>query len=249
MIEAHLTEPERALFAALTTIAEGPGGWAVIGGMAVWCHLGGSHRPTTDIDAAARCEGERPQLLDVGVAGSDETKRFIGGVTLEVIPVEDGADETPAPDDPKHRLFLAAHWVAASHPMPATVHLGPETAVVPVAPLAALIGCKLHAWLDRKEDAKRGSDGVDILALLGRADPDDVVAELAHHPDLGDAIAWAAAEVLVRHAHRVARLIKVYTDTPAPTDDRIRQLGELLVDLCDEARRPTDRRSGFRSGP
>lgn len=235
MIEAHLTEAERALFAALTTIAEGPGGWAVIGGMAVWCHLGGSHRPTTDIDAAARA-GDRTPLLDMGAQGRDRTERLIGDVPLEVIPVEEGGDELADVDDPKDRLFLSAHWVAATHPVPAVVHFGSRTTVVPVAPLAALIGCKLHAWLDRRDERKRGSDGVDLVALLGHADPDEMVGELGQHRAMADAIAWAAGEVLVRQAHRVTRLVTVYTETKPPTDDHVRRLGELLVDLCDEAR-------------
>lgn len=87
----------------------------------------------------------------------------------------------------------------------------------------------------RKLDEKRGSDGVDLVSLLRHSDPDDLLRDLAADPHLRDATAWAANEVLVDQAHRVVRLIRVYTDAQAPTDDEVRRLGELLLQLCAEA--------------
>lgn len=73
MIEAILSEEDHDLFDALAVIAARPEGWALIGGMAVWCHLGSPHRPTLDIDAAARPAG-RTTLLRLGAPETAPTR-------------------------------------------------------------------------------------------------------------------------------------------------------------------------------
>lgn len=60
---------------ALRRVADTTGTWSVIGGFAVWCHLGESHRPTLDIDTAAAASAHET-LVSLGELG--ETTSTVG---------------------------------------------------------------------------------------------------------------------------------------------------------------------------
>ncbi|MDZ7732654.1 MAG: hypothetical protein U5R31_05615 [Acidimicrobiia bacterium] len=62
----------RPLVEALRHVADTAGAWSVIGGFAVWCHLGGSHRPTLDIDTAADSPAHET-LVALGVRATADT--------------------------------------------------------------------------------------------------------------------------------------------------------------------------------
>lgn len=153
-----------------------------------------------------------------------------------MIAVDHEPDTVTEPDGRWH-LFLAAHWSASTRPVPALVHCGGDVAVVPIAPLGALVACKLHAWITREpaKQPKRASDGLDIVQLLDHADREALIVELSDQPELRRALSWAAQHVLTDQAHRVSHLIKVWTAAAPPGDDHVRLLGELVRALCSEA--------------
>ncbi|MGY6502476.1 MAG: nucleotidyl transferase AbiEii/AbiGii toxin family protein [Acidimicrobiales bacterium] len=217
---------------ALGRIADTTGTWSVIGGFAVWCHLGGSHRPTLDIDTAAAASAHET-LVALGAPGGDEHRRIVEGVKLEIIEVLD-----PSPGavdlDPKDRLFVTSHWSAARLTVDVQVQCEGLDVTVPVARRLPLVACKLHAWLDRRDQRadKRGSDGLDIVRLLGTTTDWDALAADFHQIDgLRDVVAWGANEVLIEQAARVSRLIGLHTDVRPPPPDEVEVLGRLLVDL------------------
>lgn len=216
--------------AALNTIAATQGRWAIVGGFAVWVHLGGAHRVTLDIDTAAAPLAHQT-LVTVGTPGTNPGKRNLHGTELEVIEVDDPTGELDGLDL-KQRLFVTAHWAAATHPIQATIECGDATVVVPVADWLALLGCKMHAWLDRhsSQDTKRGSDGLDIIQLL------------RHQPTphsggppiegLTETVRWATQHVLLDQATLVRRLILIHTDANIDVHE-IKLLGQELLELLD----------------
>lgn len=232
MTVAVLPERNRNLFNALGAVAETPGQWAVIGGLAVWCRLGGPHRPTLDIDTAAGPDA-RATLLSIGAPTEAAHRRMVDGVKVEVIEVDDPGEDLDGFGD-QECLFLASHWSAAATAQPVVVRCGPEELSVSVAQTGPLVACKLHAWIDRRatRPEKRGSDGLDIVRLLEHTDWDDLAGVIASCPGLGASVRWAAETVLVDQATRVARLIGVHTDTSAPPGGHVENLGRLLVDAC-----------------
>jgi hypothetical protein len=212
---------------ASDSISATEGRWAIIGGFAVWIHLGGAHRVTLDIDAAAGPVAHQT-LVTVGVPGTNASQRILSGAELEIIEVHDpigGLDGL----DAKQRLFIAAHWAAAAHPIQATIRCDDIAVVAPVASWLALVGCKLHAWLDRhsSQDTKRGSDGVDIIQLLRRQpEPSPLVSPVE---GLADSVRWAAEQVLIDQATLVRRLILIHADRDIEVDE-IELLGQELVE-------------------
>lgn len=104
---------------------------------------------------------------------------------------------------------------------------------VPVARRLPLVACKLHAWLDRRDQRaeKRGSDGLDIVRLLQAADWDAMAADSREVDGLAAVVAWAGSSVLVDQAARVSRLIQVHTDELPPGLDEVREWGRLLAGL------------------
>ncbi len=215
---------------ALDAIASTKGRWAIVGGFAVWVHIGGAHRVTLDIDTAA-APLARQTLVAVGTPGTNPGKRNLRGTELEVIEVDDPTGELDGLD-PKQRLFVTSHWAAAAHPIQATVHGGDFTVVAPVADWLALLGCKLHAWLDRhsSQDTKRGSDGLDIVQLLRQ--PPTPRVTLPPVDGLTEAVRWAAKHVLIDQATLVRRLILIHTDTNIDVQE-IRLLGQELHELLE----------------
>jgi predicted nucleotidyltransferase len=158
----------------------------------------------------------------------------IAGVKLEVIPVEDPATYADGVGglDEQQQLFIVSHWAAAILTVEARVRCQELTVTVPVASRLALIACKLHAWLNRRDARaqKRGSDGIDVVRLLETADFESLAAE-AHAVDgLAEVVRWAAKTVLIEQAGRVDRMIAVHTDSAKPGADRIEMLGSLLAD-------------------
>lgn len=214
---------------ALGTIAATQGRWAIVGGFAVWVHLGGAHRVTLDIDTAAAPLAHQT-LVTVGTPGTNPGKRNLQGTELEVIEVDDPTGELDGLD-PKQRLFVTAHWAAAAHPIQATIHCGDATVVTPVADWLALSGCKLHAWLDRhsSQDTKRGSDGLDVIQLL-RQQPTTVTRPPVD--GLTEAVRWAAQHVLIDQATLVRRLVLIHTDTNIDAHE-ITLLGHELLELLE----------------
>src|SRR3546814_20524892 len=104
----------RRFVEALHEVADTAGTWSVIGGFAVWCHLGESHRPTLDIDTAAADEAHET-LVALGTPGDSDHRRLVAGVQLELIEV---LDPDPDADDrgDKNRPSGMAHWAAARLP-------------------------------------------------------------------------------------------------------------------------------------
>ena len=229
--ELVLPSVNRPFVDALRQIADTTGTWSVIGGFAVWCHLGESHRPTLDIDTAA-AQDAHDTLVALGAPGDSAHRRIVEGVKLEIIEVLDPGAAAGDLDD-KNRLFVTAHWAAARLTTDVRVRCEDLEVRVPVARRLPLVACKLHAWLDRRDQRaeKRGSDGLDIVRLLQTADWDSMAAD-AHTVDgLGEVVGWAGSSVLVDQAARVNRLIQVHTDDQPPGPDDIRELGRLLARL------------------
>ena len=104
---------------------------------------------------------------------------------------------------------------------------------MPVARRLPLVACKLHAWLDRRDQRaeKRGSDGLDIVRLLQTADWDAMAADSREVDGLAEVVTWAGGSVLVSEAARVSRLIQVHTDAMPPRPDEVREWGRLLSAL------------------
>ena len=189
MTDLVLPVVNRSFVTALDQIAGTTGRWAVIGGFAVWAHLGESHRPTLDIDTAA-APGARETLVSLGSPGNDEHRRIVDGVKLEIIEVIDPGPDAADLDD-KNRLFIAGHWAAATTTVEREIRCGDLAVRVPVARRLPLVACKLHAWLDRRDQRadKRGSDGLDVVRLLETADWDQLAADATTVAGLGSALA------------------------------------------------------------
>lgn len=111
MKELALPSVNRPFVEALHQVADTAGTWSVIGGFAVWCHLGESHRPTLDIDTAAATDAHET-LVALGAPGDSDHRRIVEGVKLEIIEVLDPGPDASDLDD-KNRLFVTAHWAAA----------------------------------------------------------------------------------------------------------------------------------------
>lgn len=211
---------------AIDTIATTRGRWAIIGGFAVWVHLGGAHRITLDIDTAAASTAHQT-LVATGTAGRTPNQRVLPGAELEIIEVVDPTNDLDGLDA-KQRLFVTAHWAAATYRIQATIQCQDLTVTAPVADWVALVGCKLHAWLDRhtSQDPKRGSDGVDLVRLLRRqTEPTSARPPIE---GLAEAIRWGAEHVLIDQATLVRRLMLVHADTDIDVDE-ISLLGEELI--------------------
>jgi hypothetical protein len=89
---------------------------------------------------------------------------------------------------------LGLDWSAAKLTVDVQVRCQDLEVTVPVARRLPLIACKLHAWLDRRDQRaeKRGSDGLDIVRLLGTADWDAFAADAREIDGLGKVLAWGA---------------------------------------------------------
>lgn len=212
---------------AVDTIATTRGRWAIIGGFAVWVHLGGAHRITLDIDTAAAPTAHQT-LVATGSPGATPNQRVLPGAELEIIEVADPTNDLDGLDA-KQRLFVTAHWAAATHPIQATIQCQDLTVTSPVADWVALVACKLHAWLDRhsSQDTKRGSDGVDLIQLLRQqSEPPSATPPIE---GLAEAMRWAAERVLIEQATLVRRLMLVHADTDIDIDE-ISLLGEELIE-------------------
>ncbi len=230
MTDLVLPGVNRPFVAALQQIAETTGTWSVIGGFAVWMHLGIDHRPTLDVDTAAAANA-RATLVTLGLPGNSDHRRIVEGVKLEIIEVEDPGPEA-ADLEPKHRLFVTAHWAAATATITREVRSQDLTVIVPVARRLPLIACKLHAWLDRRDQRteKRGSDGLDIIELLRTADWGELASDAHLSDPLRTALEWAADTVLVQQAVRVTRLIQLHTNAVPPAASEVRALAQLLLE-------------------
>jgi len=151
--ELVLPSVNRPFVEALHHLADTAGTWSVIGGFAVWCHLGESHRPTLDIDTAAASEAHET-LVALGAPGGSDHRRIVEGVKLEIIEVLDPGPDASDLDD-KNRLFVTAHWAAARLTTEVRVRCDELEVTVPVARRLPLVACKLHAWLDRRDQRAR----------------------------------------------------------------------------------------------
>lgn len=234
-----LPSVNRPFVAALRQVADTAGTWSVIGGFAVWCHLGESHRPTLDIDTAA-AEEAHETLVALGAPGDSDHRRIVEGVKLEIIEVLDPGPDASDLDD-KNRLFVTAHWAAARLTTKMKVRCDGLEVTVPVARRLPLVACKLHAWLDRRDQRaeKRGSDGLDIVRLLQAADWEAMAADSREVDGLAGVVMWAGRSALVDQAARVSRLIQVHTDELPPGPDEVRELGRLLTGLATEPGSPS----------
>lgn len=231
-----LPSVNRPFVEALAAIAPTNGRWAVVGGFAVWTHLGEAHRPTLDVDAAA-APAASETLITLGAPGGQAHRRNLAGVKLEIIPVEDPEIAEGALDglSDQQRLFVVGHWSAATLAVGRTVRCDDLAVTVPVARRLPLIACKLHAWLDRRDARaeKRGSDGLDIVRLLETADIGALIREHTEAADLLAVVAWAARTVLIDQPSRVSRMIAIHTDAVQPGADHVEMLGSMLIEAIE----------------
>ncbi|HUF34250.1 MAG TPA: hypothetical protein VMN58_13685 [Acidimicrobiales bacterium] len=98
MKELVLPSVNRPFVEALRQVAGTGGTWSVIGGFAVWCHLGETHRPTLDIDTAAAADAHET-LVALGAPGDSDHRRIVEGVKLEIIEVLDPGPAAAELDD------------------------------------------------------------------------------------------------------------------------------------------------------
>src|SRR3546814_14647567 len=101
----------RRFVEALHEVADTAGTWSVIGGFAVWCHLGESHRPTLDIDTAAADEAHAT-LVALGTPGDSDHRPLVEGGKLELTEVLDPGPDADDHDD-KHLLLVIGALGAA----------------------------------------------------------------------------------------------------------------------------------------
>lgn len=131
------------------------------------------------MDAVAEAGGDLPDIVEILVAeaGAERTDRAhritIRGVKVEVIETESLPDSLEDIAEGQ-RLFVLAHRWGLLTATPMTIQLeGTETAATGrVATRSSLVAMKLHAAIDRADEAKRASDVYDIYRLLqfGAAD-------------------------------------------------------------------------------
>lgn len=142
----------------------------LVGGVAVICRLATAHRVTLDADALARTPGMLQVLKarpDASAAPTTQGVRLDGAI-VEVIPVERATSEELADvDDPKQRLFVAAHSWAYDTAELLEIHTTSGTKCqIRVATPAALVATKTHAFVGRPSDDKTPSDVHDLLLLV-----------------------------------------------------------------------------------
>lgn len=189
--------------------------FAVIGGLAVTCRLATAHRATQDIDTVA--ETTEPPAIDVivrtiGARDPDDPHRVeVDGIKVDVIDTVALSEDDIDGIEGTNRLFVLAHrWaLEGAEPTTITVKNSDQTATVPLATAAGLLGAKTHALATRRDSRaeKRGSDTFDIYRLLDAFDREGAMAEaLAAAPhDLGHLVGEHLRELLIKDAERAVR--------------------------------------------
>ena len=191
---------------------------ALIGGLAVACRLGSVHRVTQDVDAVAEAGPGEPDVIEILVADAavERTDRahrvMVGDVKVEIIETVDLPDDL---DDISHdqRLFVLAHRWGLTTATTMTVRVAGESleASLPVASGASLVAMKLHAAIDRADDAKRASDLYDIYRLLERDERLLQARSFASAPhDLAGLVAAGVSRLFDDAAERSARWLLVH---------------------------------------
>jgi hypothetical protein len=174
------------LVTALATLTSHvrPGGFALIGGLAVMTRLGSIHRVTDDIDGVCEQRGDDPSDIAIvlGETGRGGIRRLIDGVKIDHIDVSD----TPAaqiprkdlPDDEWDRAFvLVAHRWGLDAASPVTISAVGEGAVVATvtclaASAASLVTMKLLSAPRRPvaRVQKAANDYLDLQRLLSNVE-------------------------------------------------------------------------------
>lgn len=214
------------LVTALATLTSHvrPGGFALIGGLAVMTRLGSIHRVTDDIDGVCEQRGDDPSDIAIvlGETGRGGIRRLIDGVKIDHIDVSD----TPAaqiprkdlPDDEWDRAFVLAHRWGLDAASPVTISAVGEGAVVATvtclaASAASLVTMKLQSAPRRPvaRVQKAANDYLDLQRLLSNVElvpqlADDLVRSAPH--ELGG---WAIERIrvdFIDRADETARAIR-----------------------------------------
>lgn len=152
---------------------------ALVGGLAVTMRLATVHRATNDVDTVSDGEGPRAVALEyVGDRDAGASDRVeIDGVKVDVMTTETlPTSFAELPEGDLDRLFVLGHRWALETAERLTVRVvspdgsavgEPASLVVATAP--ALVACKFHAIVDRRDARahKRESDAIDLFRLLG----------------------------------------------------------------------------------
>jgi hypothetical protein len=156
---------------------------ALVGGVAVICRLATAHRATLDADTVV--EEREPGVLEVlrarpdtsVPADPDSQGVLIHGALVEIIEVAPVLPaDVAAVDDPRDRLFVAAHRWALDTAEPADIDTAPASGRrrLAIATPAGLAATKTHALVGRRggRQDKMGSDLLDLLLLFEHFDDD-----------------------------------------------------------------------------
>jgi hypothetical protein len=156
---------------------------ALVGGVGVICRLATAHRATLDADTVV--EERHPGVLELLRARSDTSVPadpdshgvLIRGALVEVIEIAPVLPaDVAAVDDPRDRLFVAAHRWALDTAEPVDVDTAPSSGRrrLAIATPPGLAATKTHALVGRRggRQDKMGSDLLDLLLLFEHFDGD-----------------------------------------------------------------------------
>lgn len=164
---------------------------------------------------------------------------IVDGVKVDVIETE----AVPGPlegiaDEP--RLFVLAHRWGLTSAGPMTIRVGgtEASASIRVASSASLVAMKLHAAVDRTDDAKRAGDIYDIYRIV-HDDRNDTLVQAFHSApdDLVALVRSALRRFFDTEAERSIRWLRVHGGPDASTlaAQDLRSVGISLIDSLNGA--------------
>lgn len=232
-----------ALLDAAVEVQQAEPSSALVGGVAVICRLANAHRATLDADTVVA--ERQPSVLEV-LRARPHTRTpedlgsqgvLIRGALVEVIEVATvRATEVAEIDDPRDRLFVAAHRWALDTAEPTDIDTVPSSGQrrLAVATPAGLAATKTHALVGRRggREEKLGSDLLDLVLLFERFDSDGALtAALGDAPyGLGTLVAEQLAGLMddPQRRTRAIRLVGQATGSNVPSSRLAEAFARLL---------------------